>query len=236
MPAVYPHRIRLRGPWTCQPLARLTGDETTLPPAFTMKMPGRWADGGLRDFSGTVRCVRPFGYPGRIDPGEHVWLTFAGVDGEAMALLNGKVLGQFAGPAEFDVTELLQPHNKLVVDVASPAPTGGLWGEVALEVRATAYLKDVHFGTVAGRLHATGRAVGTAPQPLDLYLVADGHSLTETTIEASPAGTAFALAAELPQGPAPLSVRVELVNAAVIWYVVQGTLAVPQSNPAGRSS
>ncbi len=106
---------------------------------------------------------------------------------------------------------------------------------MALEVRADAYLKDVHFRAASGRLHATGRAVGTSPGPLDLYLIAGGHSQVETTVTPAVGGTPFALVADLPQGPTPLSVRVELVNGAVIWYVVEGTLA-PQSDPAAHSS
>src|SRR5262245_39951011 len=141
---MYPHRIRLRGPWDCKPLVRQAGTDAGLPPPFRMTMPGRWQDGGLRDFAGRVRFRRAFGYPGRIDPHERVWLTFAGVAGVADVWLNDQSLGRHdgaGGPFEFEVTSLLQARNALVVEVESQTPDGGLWGEVALEVRATAFLR-----------------------------------------------------------------------------------------------
>src|SRR5438045_7321055 len=137
---MYPHRIRLRGPWTCEPLFRFNPDgqrsTADLPSAFRMTMPGR-----LPDFRGGVRFIRPFGYPVRIDDFERVWLTFAGVEGAATVTLNDQPLGTFdtaTGPAEFEITSLLRPRNLLSVAVESPEPNGGLWGEVALEIRATA--------------------------------------------------------------------------------------------------
>ena len=71
--------------------------------------------------------------------------------GTAVVRLNGKVLGEFAAaetPRDFDVTDILEPTNVLLVDVTYPpngpggqqdvAPSGavgGLTGEVRLEVR-----------------------------------------------------------------------------------------------------
>src|SRR5579862_6755127 len=119
---MYPHRIRLRGPWTCQPLGRADpalGPEPSsenLPPPFRMKMPGRLSDAGLPDFRGPLRFIRQFGYPGRIDEHERVWLTFAGLEGRATVVLNDQVLGAIDGPAglaEFDITILLHSRNVL---------------------------------------------------------------------------------------------------------------------------
>ena len=94
---MYPHRIRLRGPWTAEPLFRLMGNNerstADLPSAFRMVMPGRWKDGGLLEFCGGVRFTRHFGYPGRIDDYERVWLTFAGLEGNAAVSLNEESLG-----------------------------------------------------------------------------------------------------------------------------------------------
>src|SRR4051794_34362239 len=119
---MYPHRIRLRGPWECAPLARLVRradgsqawDSEGLPPQGRVTMPGRWRDGGLRDFAGRVRLRRHFGYPGRIDAHERVWLTCAGLEGVADVRLNDVPLGRRTGadgPFEFDVTDLLRPRN-----------------------------------------------------------------------------------------------------------------------------
>src|SRR5438876_10678056 len=104
---MYPHRIRLRGPWRCEPIEHRA-----------------------------VRFRRRFGYPGRIDDYERVWLTFAAVAGSAEVELNGNPLGRFeGGEAEFDVTTLLQTRNELVVEVESSNDTSGICGDVALEVR-----------------------------------------------------------------------------------------------------
>src|SRR5262249_781153 len=96
---MYPHRIRLRGPWECEPVA------------------------------GRARFPPPFGYPGRIDAHERVWLTFAGAD-RARVSLNGVVLSEHAGPGafEFEVTALLQARNELAVEVEGEH--GGRYGEV----------------------------------------------------------------------------------------------------------
>jgi len=238
---MYPHRIRLRGPWTCEPLWRWQDEQTKtadLPPPFRMTMPGRWSDAGLVDFRGLVRCVRRFGYPGRIDEWEHVWLTFAGVEGRATAVLNGQQLGQFAQPAEFDVTTLLETRNTLAVDVDSRDPGGGLWGEVALEVRASAYLRGVRFWQEGIRLHAAGSVVGTSTQPLELYLFAAGQFLTHSLIEPAAEGHAFELSSDWPGVPAAgaIPVRVELVNVAIIWYVVEGSVQPGQSKAPPDSS
>jgi len=142
---MYPHRIRLRGPWECQPLARFVivanGRQETvttdLPAARKMTMPCRWSDGGLENFAGRVRFCRHFGYPGRIDENERVWLTFAGVEGTAEVWVNGQFLGRREEPQqpfEFEITRLLRDRNELRVEVEGPE-TGGLSSEVALEIR-----------------------------------------------------------------------------------------------------
>jgi hypothetical protein len=238
---MYPHRMRLRGPWTCQPLFRFTQDGSRvtadLPAAFRMTMPCRWQDGGLSDFRGGVRLLRRFGYPGRIDDFERVWLTFEGAQERATATLNDHLLGTWEGAAEFEVTALLKPRNTLMVEVVAAAAGGGLWGDVALEVRATAYLKDVtfHLEEAVRRLTATGRVAGEAARPLDLYLFAGDQFLDHRMVGAD---QRFEIAADLSplQSQTTLPVRIELVDAATIWYVVEGTVTLGQSNEAGDSS
>jgi hypothetical protein len=240
---MYPHRIRLRGPWTCQPLFhyRVLPDGTVerstddLPPVFRMTMPGRWMDGGLLEFRGGVRCLRPFGYPGRIDDFERVWLTLAGLEERATVQLNEQVLGAIAAggeAAEFEITRLLQPRNTLTVDVESMSPAGGLWGEVALEVRATAFLRGVRFAlSDDGRVNAQGLAVGHAARPLELYLFAGDRFLTYQRVEPTAQGQPFTLSGAVNGATLPLPVRLELVDAATIWYVVQGIVDLSQTNP-----
>jgi hypothetical protein len=234
----YPHRIRLRGPWDCEPLRRASAKDTAqapLPAPRRMTMPCRWREGGLADFAGRVRFTRRFGYPGRIDAGERVWLTFAGVEGSAEVWLNDCPLGRHEGvdgPFEHDVTRLLDTRNRLVVEVEEPTGYGGLWGEVALEIRRTAFLRGVRaWAEAAGTLHVAGEVVGTSERPLDLYALLDGANVAYTTVGANSAGKPFQVTAELPgerhwAGDGH-TLRVELVDAATVWYAVEATLDFP---------
>ena len=223
---MYPHRIRLRGPWECEPVARVGGGP--LPPPCRMTMPCRWADGALFGFAGRVRFRRRFGYPGRIDAHERVWLTFAGAGPVADVGLNEQHLARFegAGPFEFEVTALLQARNELTVEVDAPGGDGGLWGDVALEVRCTAFLRGVRVWlTKEGRpdLHAAGEVVGTAERPLDLYVIRDRSTVAYTAVDATAAGRPFNLVAEA-VCDAEAAVRVELVNGATVWYAWEGSV------------
>jgi hypothetical protein len=190
---MYPHRIRLRGPWRCEP----------------------------SDFTGRVRYRRRFGYPGRIDAYERVWLTFAGIGGEAEVQLNNHLLGLIAAASEFEVTPLLRPRNELVVEIEGTAGQGGLWGEVALEVRCTAFLRHLCCFVVSKGdsvdLRVSGQVVGTAERPLELYLLRDRSVVGYQVVAATAEGQPFEIVAhDLPAGNLP--VQVDLVNGAVIWY------------------
>jgi hypothetical protein len=178
-------------------------------------MPCRW------DAAGRVRFRRRFGYPGRIDAHERVWLTFAGVGGGAEVSLNGRPLGRRdgGGPFEFEVTPLLGPRNELVADVEATAG-GGLWGEVALEVRRTAYLRHVRAFVEGGRLRVAGEVVGCSDRPLDLYLLLDGSTAAYVTVEPHPDGRPFGIGPEV-AGASPRRVRVELIDGGSVWYAVE---------------
>src|SRR5262245_29853642 len=136
----YPHRIRLRGPWQIEPTA-----------------------------SG-ARRRRRFGYPGRIDADERVWLTCGGTEGRVAVSLNGQALGSHDGGAPFEhyVTRLLAARNEVVMEVEGEAV-----GEVALEVRRTAFLRGLSATAADGQLRVTGTVVGSAARPLELYVLLD---------------------------------------------------------------
>lgn len=156
------HVIRLRGPWQYEPLARtvLLADGTTraepgeLPPAGDVQMPGDWGDSLGADFRGRVRYSRRFNRPTGLEPGDLVFITVDDVDAFGAASLNDHPLGAMRlgeGPFRFDVTELLERYNRLMIEVelprtASDSPPlprgereglpGGLIGEVRLEIEA----------------------------------------------------------------------------------------------------
>jgi hypothetical protein len=198
-----------------------------------MTMPCHWGDGGLAGFAGRVRFVRRFGYPGRIDAHERVWLTFAGITGRADIVLNGHALGRHDGsghPPEFEVTSLLGQRNELAVEVEAETDRGGLWGEVALEVRRTAFLRGVRAWSAPHNpreWHVAGEVIGTAERPLDLYVLADGATVGYLTVEAAAAGRSFDVTVEGPtrEGSAPPTIRVELVDGGCIWYGIDCEVA-----------
>lgn len=236
---MYPHRIRLRGPWECRPLAR-AGELSSAP--FRVDIPCLWSEAGLSDFTGRVRFVRRFGYPGRIDSHERVWLTFEGLSGEAEIRLNDNLLGrrnEASGVFEFEVTPLLRPRNELIVEIEGSAERGGLWGEVALEVRCTAFLRDVARIAMLkqGRceLRVTGCVTGSAERPLEIYVVLDRSPVAYQVVTAEPAGRRFeVVVADLAPEPwrdadgRPRSpvVKVDLVNGATVWHTDEAELAI----------
>jgi hypothetical protein len=222
MTTSYPHRLRLLGPWECEAPAGAEPQRVT--------MPCRLADCGLAGFSGTVRFRRRFGYPGRIDAEERVWLTFAGVSGAAELRLNGQILGRHAEGAEafeHEVTALLRPRNELLVDLEAADDRAGLGGEVAMEVRRTAFLRGVRAGLVreghGTRLHIAGEVVGTSDQPLEVYALLDSQTVLYGVVQAVPEGRPFQQTSDvLDVQPGPGSAaRVDLIAGAVIWYSVE---------------
>jgi hypothetical protein len=204
-----------------------------------MTMPCRWSEGGLPGFAGRVRFRRRFGFPGRLDAFERVWLTFEGADARAEVWLNSQFLGRHDGaqePFEFEVTSLLRVRNELIVEVEGSEKTGGLWGEVALEVRCSAYLRGVRFWADAtgdqAILHAAGELLGTCERPLELYVLLDGSTVAYRVLEADATGRAFQLDSEQlgperqqPRDNPPHVVRVDLVNGASIWWTVEQAFA-----------
>jgi hypothetical protein len=185
----YPHRIRLRGPWRTEP--------------------------------GTngVRCVRRFGYPGRIDDYERVWIVFEHVGGSADVTLNGTNLGrnEQGGSFAFDVTRLLTARNELALEIDAYAERG----EAALEIRRTAYLYGVQVQRDENGLKVIGEVIGTAERRLDLYVLVDGATAGYATVQPTETGQDFAMAVERTGEMA----RVELVDGGCVWYAVELALA-----------
>lgn len=217
---MYPHRMRLHGPWQYEPLARtvvypdgrIEERPGPLPDPGSMKVPNTWLGTPLDGFRGRVRWRRRFHSPRALEPDERLWIVFDGVDYFADVSLNGTHLGRHEGyfeRFEFDVTALVGPRNELVVDVDCPAEAdpnykrlirgsletdfpsfvGGLWQEVALEVRSVAFLCDVLILTAMdgprGVVTVTGRIVGDPAVPLALDLALEGAGVVRQKLTAS---------------------------------------------------
>jgi len=203
----YPHRIRLRGPWDVVP-------PNGLPPRH-ITMPGRLIDARLAGFAGQVRLIRRFGFPGRLDDFERVWLRCDGFDGTATITVNDVSLGtnvrdRFA----YDITSLLHPRNQLEVLLDAADDQAGLWGEVAMEVRCTAWLEDANIREENDTRWITGRVVGESPSPLDLYGIVDGQQAFYRSIQPTAKGAEFREALPLSGNVA----KVELVHVSTPWW------------------
>ncbi len=224
---MYPHHIRLRGPWECEPIALVASPPSkgAANQARRVTIPCRWADAGLAGFRGQVRFNRKFGYPGKADRDiEHIWLTCAGCTDVRAVHLNGQLLPAFAGAQfAFDVTSIMAERNHLEVLIDGSSDDAGLWGEVAMEIRMDAYLADVRIDRTPASACLSGRVVGVAPQPLELYTLVDGRHVDYRTISPRPDGEPFHIdLASIPSLNA--IVRVELINVSTIWYSIETSI------------
>lgn len=219
---MYPHRIRLRGPWECQPLAPTPGE------LRRVTMPGRLRDVGFAGHEGRLRLVRKFGYPGRIDAFERVWLTFTDLHGPADLKLNDAPIAQgVSANQEIDVTSLLKTHNQLEITLRAESDDCVLFGEVALEIRCQVFLRNVRAEWTGKKLTVTGQAVGQWPESLDLYIMPEGAETYFMSLRTADSTTSFSANLDLDR-PGE-SIRIELVEGASVWFRVD--LPMP-SRPA----
>lgn len=186
---MYPHRIRLGPPWD-----RLPSDS-----------PGR------------ARWRRRFGYPRTLDAHERTWIVWRDPMIGSALTLNGRPLGRvgvgtFAAP----VDGILQLRNELVIEL----PVAQIWtGEVALEIRRTAYLSGVTVEAGA----VTGEVVGIpGPDdeagPFEIYVRAGDRNVGYRALGPEELGRLFRI--ECPDLAGP--VRVELVKGGSVWFAWEG--------------
>jgi hypothetical protein len=127
------HTIRLRGPWSVEPVDRYVprpgggyerlSDE--LPAAAKMTMPADWGALLGASFLGRVRYQRIFQKPTGLDSGQRVWLVVDGPRSRGSVELNSKRLGEAVG--RFEITDLLKDHNRLEILVEHPALDARGW-------------------------------------------------------------------------------------------------------------
>jgi hypothetical protein len=207
---MYPHRIRLRGPWEAEPLD---------PPGTVRRidMPARLGDCGL---GGCRRVLlrRRFGRPRQLDEHERVWLVGEGLSGTAEIRLNDDPIGTCSGgPFAIAVNAHIADRNVLDIDLVVAGADDGLCGDVAVEIRCRAYLSTVNAEREAdGRLRVSGEICGEAEGRLDVYVLADGKTMAYRKCAA---GERFALVTD--DAVAADRIRVELVAGPVIWYAAE---------------
>lgn len=109
-------------------------------------MPADWSALLGGDFLGRVRYRRTFQKPTGLDSGERVFLVVEGPQSRGEVTLSRELIGDVARGERLrvDITERLEDHNTLEIEVEHPAGgtgddasalgPGGLVGEVRLEI------------------------------------------------------------------------------------------------------
>jgi hypothetical protein len=129
--------------------------------------------------------------------------------GLARLALNGQALGEARDSYfEGDATSILAPHNHLEISFE-----GEEIGEVAMEIRATAFLQGVTALRIAEKLEVRGAVAGSCEDGLELYILVDGRHALYRPIAA---GESFAVALDT----SGHDVRVDLVHVSTVWYRV----------------
>lgn len=105
----------------------------------------RWRDLALDEAASLVQLLRRFGLPTGIGSHDRLWIVLE-LSRPGKAALNGQPLGAWKADAaaQFDVTQLLQTRNELMLHVDLQSGLSGaahqelldrLLGEVRLEIR-----------------------------------------------------------------------------------------------------
>jgi len=209
---MYPHRIRLRGPWEV-----MSGSS----PPVRVTLPASWETIGTNNQGGSVHLCRRFGAPRELDAYESVWLTVANPAVVGEWWLNGERVFANADRVtllERDISRQLRPRNVLEVRVERCEPDRHVWDEAAIEIRGEFFLRDV---ALVGGKRISGVVVGPERKGLELYVLRDGRTVLYEPVAAKPDGQAFAFAlASTPGNRHDPEWRVELVEGANRWFVV----------------
>jgi hypothetical protein len=228
---MYPHRIRLRGPWEYE-LLDPAGEKAPSPGRVVMP-----CTAGKSGLAGSrVRFRRRFGYPGRIDAHERVWLVFEELSAPLVLAVNGALLGDCsAGHVEIDVTDLLAPRNELTAEMACLAAGRSPWEECLLEVRCLAFLRSLTLTREGGEIHVAGEVVGQAEGSLELYLIADRSPADYAQVAEGGEVRRFNLrtAARNSQDEPITRLKIDLVQGATVWYTVEWAVAAEATQGGG---
>lgn len=207
---MYPHQIRLRGPWEA-----VVGGRSPI----RIQLPAEWDQLTLLPGNEEVNLMRHFGRPRLFDEDEKVFLICR-YPGTVAAELNGHILriaNRFQHSTEWTVTEQLKPRN--VLTVALKVANLDRPPEVTLEIRGPVYLQDVTFG----HNNISGKVMGQFRQNLELHLLRNGR--LETTISGQANQEfAFQLTQEVDADSDDWNNHtwsVELVEAANCWFKVE---------------
>ncbi|HEX3871708.1 MAG TPA: hypothetical protein VHV77_14795 [Pirellulales bacterium] len=132
---LYPHSIRLRGPWQYAVESENESDQRA-------SLPDEWREVLAAAGGRKVRLRRSFNRPTRLESHESVWLLVDAPLGLDAIALNAEALEAGSGDKlclEFEITDKLAGQNTLEIAISGAcAGETTPWSDVRLEVR----LKD----------------------------------------------------------------------------------------------
>jgi hypothetical protein len=215
---MYPHRIRLRGPWTLK-----AGPCET----FSVSL-GETSTPELDSTTGAIQLYRRFSWPQQLQPHERLWLVLerSCVSGGA---LNDRALVLTAvahDHQECDVTSLTRRSNQLTLDI-SAGRSHQAFPNVALEVRCLTFLRQTTWRIDQNnrRLEISGQLVGVHETPLELYVRVGEVNVFYTPAHANERCSMFQYQSEIPAASnEQTAIQIDLVSGGVIWHRVVGQL------------
>jgi hypothetical protein len=202
---MYPHRIRLAGPW----------EPTTIS-------------------GGTSGLRRRFGRPRNLDDWERVWLlqTDQPAAPRGHWTLNGTALTwsqRGDGLPRSDITTMLRERNELMVSVDSAAFAGAY-----LEIGGRAYVQNVQVqprrvGQGYGLLAMVDLVSEVADDPLEVYALIDGENFAYRGPLSFAGQVRNEFRIEDRDLPAGLSVtvKIDLICRSTVWDSCELSVAIP---------
>lgn len=214
---MYPHRIRLRGPWTLK-----TGTGQFLSVSI---------DEGLRNAfeptASAIQLCRRFSWLHQFQPHERLWLVLeqSAVMGATLNEVTLELTAIAEAHQECEITSLARRSNSLALNLPAN-PAGPAFPQVALEVRCRTFLRQPtwHIDTAHQSLEIGGLLVGANESPLDLYVRVGEVNVLYTPVHADKACSRFRYQIEIRPHAMTVEepIQIDLVKDGVIWHRVSG--------------
>jgi hypothetical protein len=241
--SMYPHRIRLVGPWDAEPFGG--GRSSSLSSVRRVVVPVRLEDLGLANEAG-ILFRRRFGLPRKLDDWERVWVVPSWeTDIAFMWQLNGTDVkwtrqrdegpSDYVVPSRSDVTALLRDRNELTVRILAAGPHTPPFGGAALDIGCRAYIQRVRirsFPNVVAREVVLDVSVFSedSNDRLEIYVLVDGVNCGYLKPHECGNEKTHIVRWDEPimESAVPFTLRVDLVNVATIWDTVEMRMSFPE--------
>lgn len=205
-----PHPIRLRGPWLI---------EAHTQTRMQAVLPATPAELGLASaLGGSWQLTRRFGLPRTLDAHESVWLCAQGIQRLLGLKLNEQVYDVRADDViEIELGHSLKVRNELIITISPTAPQTPVFRSVELVIRGRAFLRQLQAERQGQCVRVSGQVVGPTKKHLEVYVIAQRHTVAHLPVSAEPDGWALSLMTDpIPDGVD--WVQVELVCVTSVWH------------------